>query len=648
MPAGSLIQLQTAYAAQSIYLIANPQITFFKLVSMRHTNFASEYIREEFTTRPNMDPAHFTKLSVDIERNGDLMSDTYFVIDLPNIYSSSVDNFKWIDNIGNHIIKKAEIFIGGSLIDRHYGQWMEIWSELSYSDTKHKAYSRLIDFDDDDDIPVIYYGNLENGNSNINSDLLLGANFPETSSSFTPPSIRKKRLYVPLQFWFCTNPGLAIPLISLQYTTVRIDIEVERFNNLFTIGPYDLSPEAFFQTKNQSIISNETKNEDCDIDNVIDFLCSDEDHNPRECIYNQIVYNVGIESSIGTPEPVKQKWCCGSTNNIITPRIDVSDATPWCSSNIFWKYVNGTRAPRGWSQNTFLEINYIFLDTDERTKFAYSTNEYIIPQIQRYETTGLRESQIVELNFQHPVEELIWVFQRDDANFHNDWSNFTNFKYYKDYKELKNRLENSKQLFSSDNTAFFLQKILDNITTTPPGATSITLENVSTYEKYLETYIMPSILPSGIKVDQFLVDINTSDPYCSTKKNIDSFDELFNIMYELKIKFNAQDRIQTKDSFFFDALESFKYHTNSVKGIYKYSFALNPEDMAPSGHVNLSRIDKVEFEFLLREPPRIPLCNVEPPKPYARHKYLYNMYVYARSFNILRIMNGIGSTVFAN
>jgi hypothetical protein len=95
MPAGSLIQLQTAYAAQSIYLIANPQITFFKLVSMRHTNFASEYIREEFTTRPNMDPAHFTKLSVDIERNGDLMSDTYFVIDLPDIYSSSIDNFKF-------------------------------------------------------------------------------------------------------------------------------------------------------------------------------------------------------------------------------------------------------------------------------------------------------------------------------------------------------------------------------------------------------------------------------------------------------------------------------------------------------------------------------------------------------------------------
>jgi hypothetical protein len=641
MPAGSLIQLQTAYAAQSIYLIANPQITFFKLVSMRHTNYASEYIREEFTTRPNIDPAHFTKLSVDIERNGDLMSDTYFVIDLPDIYSSSVDNFKWIDNIGNHIIKKAEIFIGGSLIDRHYGQWMEIWSELSYSDTKHKAYSRLIDFDDDDDIPVIYYGNLENGSSNVESDLLKNAIFPETSSSFTPPSIRKKRLYVPLQFWFCTNPGLAIPLISLQYTTVRIDIEVERFNNLFTIGPYDLSPEAFFSTKNQSIDPNETANTECNIEDVIDFLCSDEDHNPRECIYNQIVYNVGIESQIGSSEQVKQKWCCGSTNNIVTPKIDVAVSIPWCSSNIFWKYVNGTRSPRGWSQNTFLEINYIFLDTDERTKFAYSTNEYIIPQIQRYETTGLRESQIVELNFQHPVEELVWVFQRDDVNFHNDWSNFTNFKYYKDYKELKNRLESSKQLFSSDNTTFYLQQLLND-------ATPLIALNTLTYEQYLEKYIMSSILPSGIRVDQFIVDINTSDPFCSTKKNIDSFDELFNIMYELKIKFNAQDRIQTKDSFFFDALESFKYHTNSVKGIYKYSFALNPEDMAPSGHVNLSRIDKVELDFLLREPPHIPACNVVSTTSNVPYKYHYNMYVYARSFNILRIMNGIGSTVFAN
>lgn len=646
MPAGSLMQLQTSYSAQSVYLISNPQITFFKLVSMRHTNFASEYIREEFTTRPNIDPAHFTKLSVDIERNGDLMSDTYFVIDLPNIYSSSVDNFKWIDNIGNHIIRKAEIFIGGSLIDRHYGQWMEIWSELSYSNTKHKAYSRLIDFDDDDDIPVIYYGNLENGSSNVEPDLLKNAEFPDSRTPYTPPSIRKKRLYVPLQFWFCTNPGLAIPLISLQYTTVRIDIEVERFNNLFTIGPYDLSPEAFFETKNQSLNNEPESSSGCEIDDVMDFVCSDENHDHRECIYNQIIYNVGIESSLTSPEPLKQKWCCGSTNNIQTPRIDVSDGTPWCSSNIFWKYVNGTRSPRGWSQNTFLEINYIFLDTDERTKFAYSTNEYIIPQIQRYETTGLRESQIVELNFQHPVEELIWVFQRDDVNIHNDWSNFTNYKYYKDYVELKNRLEHSKELFSSDNTAFYLQQLL-NKAVIDNNLTEIQLD-VATYEEYLETYIMPSILPSGISVEQFLVDINTSDPYCSTSKNIDSFDELYNIMYELKIKFNAQDRVQTKDSFFYDALGSFKYHTNSVKGVYNYSFSLNPEDIAPNGHVNLSRIDKVELDFLLREPPRVPACEITSQVTDTHSKYYYNMYVYARGFNILRIMNGIGSTVFAN
>jgi hypothetical protein len=159
---------------------------------------------------------------------------------------------------------------------------------------------------------------------------------------------------------------------------------------------------------------------------------------------------------------------------------------------------------------------------------------------------------------------------------------------------------------------------------------------------------MPSILPSGITVEQFIVDIHTSDPYCSTSKHIDSFDELHNIMYELKIKFNAQDRVQTKDSFFYDALGSFKYHTNSVKGVYKYSFSLNPEDIAPNGHVNLSRIDKVELDFLLREPPHTPSCGAVAPTTRDPYQYRYNMYVYARGYNILRIMNGIGSTVFAN
>lgn len=575
---GGLIQLM-AYGAQDIYLTGNPQITFFKLVATRHTNFSMEYIRNYFVNVPTFNTTTFSKMSIDIDRNGDLMSDSYLVLDLPNIYASEADNFHWIDNIGNNFIRSAEVFIGGASIDKHYGQWMNIWTELSYSETKMKAYTRIIGGDDDEDydgvpdIANIYHGNICDNTPN---DILKDNNGDDEHTT-TYPSIRKKRLYIPLQFWFCINPGLALPLISLQYTPVRIDFEIRPMNELFTISKYNLSPNAFFD-----MMSGLSENEKKDNPDFTEIL------NPE-----------------ATPEII------------------------YCEENIFWKYVNGTIRPENWAQNTYLDINYIFLDNDERTKFAYSTNEYIIPQIERYETSGMSGNKILELYFQHPVQELIWVFQRSDVNRHNDWNNYTNVEYSKDWNEFHKRIEFSREYYNSGLSAF------------------------SDFNEFLKMTIMPTILPSGISCNDFIKEINNSDMNKSSEQFLDAFDNLWNIMYELKIKFNGEDRNQTRDSTFYDAMESYKYHTNSARGIYKYSFSLHPEEISSSGHVNLSRIDRLEFEFLLRQPPmndceekkegegRIYQCG----NPY---NYDYNMYVYARGYNILRIMNGIGATVFAN
>lgn len=645
MPASVLQQINSNYGAQSIYLTGNPQITFFKLVAMRHTNFAMEYLKEEFISKPDFTTSSITKLSYDVKRNGDLMADTYLAIDLPDIYSSCIDNFKWIDNIGNYIIRKAEIFIGGTLIDRHYGQWMDIWTEISYTDTKKKSYSKLIDANGNDNTPIIYYGNLNfaNGSNCIIPEAYGILEENSIENLHTPPTIRARRLYIPLQFWFCINPGLAIPLISLQYTEVRIDIEIEPLNKLFTIGPYNQSPEAFFRTENNS--KNVKGNELQEIE-----------YTDKYCKFKYITKPLITTT---TYTDYKNNNTCETYTQCPTDE-EIKEGTNeyicWCEGNIFWKYVNGTTTFGGWNQNTFLEVNYIFLDSDERTKFAYSTNEYIIPQIQRYETTGLREQEILELKFQHPVEELIWVFQRDDIGDHNDWSNYTNFKYYKDYETYLKRLQHSQDLFYSDGTKPLVD-VLDEKTDI--------LDNIPTYCDYLHSEIMPSILPSGIHVDEFLNEINNCDNNKSSKHYIEAFDELYNIMYEMKFKFNGMDRTENNSSIFYESLQSFKYNTNFKLGVYKYSFALDPEKLESTGHANLSRINKFEMEFLLRDPPKKDVDELEvqimPPEcaecidvdefcynvknPY---KYRYNMFVYAKGYNILRIMNGIGSVVFAN
>lgn len=585
---GGEFQLKTGYGAESIYLIGNPSMTYFRLVARRHTNFAMEYIKNYFVNVPVLNTTGFTKLTAEIDRNGDLMADTYFVIDMPDIYSRPVDNFKWVDNLGEQLIRSVEIFIGGMSIDKHYGQWMQIWTDISYSDTKKKSYERMVEGDETpphiNGTPELYYGT----HGDVDGLLSNAQGFISN-----PPTIKRKRIYVPLLFWFCINPGLAIPLISLQYTPVQIEFELNPLNNLFTIGEDNLSPATFFQTLNNS--------------------------SPTQC---------------SEVDPVKLEHF----NEIVA-----HDPSPFDVSNIFWKYVNGTNAAGHWNQNIYLDINYIFLDTDERTRFAYSTNEYLIPQLQRYDTTGLRLRQTLEIKFHHPVNELMWIFQRDDVGCHNDWLNFTNARYSKDWDEVFKRVQFAKQLYATS---------AGSQIGTPLSPTAPDLYT------FLKEYTMPSILPSGTSVQDFIYDAYSNDMNFSFDKYIDSFDTLENIMYEMTIKFNGQDRNQVRDQFFYDTLESFRFHTNTKKGIYKYSFALNPEELATSGHVNLSTINKMELEFLLRDPPYVQQCEQEinqncnnlckgGSNALIYPRYNYNMFLYAKGYNILRIMNGIGGIVFS-
>tara|TARA_Y100000996_G_scaffold37769_1_gene26324 strand:+ start:20 stop:1546 length:1527 start_codon:yes stop_codon:yes gene_type:complete len=175
---GGLMQL-VAYGAQDTYLTGNPQITFFKIVYRRHTNFSMETIRQTIDGDTNTDTSRENKCSVTVSRNGDLLSKIYVTSDTIGITD------------GTEIIKEVSIDIGGQEIDKQTKEWFQIWSELTVPENKRLGYKNMI-------------GCL---NNNLNSTGSMGVNYVQ----------------IPLQFWFCRNPGLALPLIALQYHEVQLN-----------------------------------------------------------------------------------------------------------------------------------------------------------------------------------------------------------------------------------------------------------------------------------------------------------------------------------------------------------------------------------------------------------------------------------------
>jgi hypothetical protein len=186
---GGLLQL-VAYGAQDVYLTGNPQITFFKVVYRRHTNFAMEAIQQTFSGIPDFGNTVYCQIS----RNGDLINRAYLEVTLPAMTASNM----FVNYIGLRLLKSVTIEIGGQQIDKHYSDWLYIWNELSLPIGKRYAWEQMVGADQD-----------------ITSDT--------TSTGVT--------LFVPLEFWFCRTIGLALPLIALQYHEVKLKIEFESHNN---------------------------------------------------------------------------------------------------------------------------------------------------------------------------------------------------------------------------------------------------------------------------------------------------------------------------------------------------------------------------------------------------------------------------------
>lgn len=194
--AGGLMQL-VAYGAQDVYLTGNPQITFFKVVYRRYTNFAMETIENYFVGNIKFG----NKLTIKIPKTGDLINKLYIKIVVNSVEVPLYNRFAWVRKLGHAIIDTAEVEIGGTIIDRHYGVWMDIWYELSRNSNHDYGYSKLI------------------------GDVNIMTNYDNISKP-------EYTLLIPLQFWFNRYVGLSVPLIAMQYNDIIINIYISEKQKL--------------------------------------------------------------------------------------------------------------------------------------------------------------------------------------------------------------------------------------------------------------------------------------------------------------------------------------------------------------------------------------------------------------------------------
>ena len=312
---GGLMQL-VAYGAQDVYLTGNPQITFWKVSYKRHTNFAMESIEQTFNGQADFG----RRVTCTISRNGDLAYRTYLQVTLPEI-SQALKNAagsvyaRWLDFPGEQLISQVEVEIGGQRIDRQYGDWMHIWNQLTMSTEQQRGYFKMIGNTTQLTFITDPSFNDIDGPCDANAPRQVCAPrnaLPETT------------LYVPLQFWFCRNPGLALPLIALQYHEVKINLDIRPIEEcLWAMSSLNSSASAAKVTSayNQSLVAASL---------YVDYVFLDTDErrrmaqNPHEYLIEQLQFtgdeSVGSSSNkikLNFNHPVKELiWVVQPDKNV--------------------------------------------------------------------------------------------------------------------------------------------------------------------------------------------------------------------------------------------------------------------------------------------------------------------------------------------
>ena len=525
---GGLMQL-VAYGAQDVYLTGNPQITFWKVTYRRYTNFAMEAIEQTFNGQADFG----RRVTCTISRNGDLAHSTILQVTLPQISQSLGNNggpvyARWLDFPGEQLISQVEVEIGGQRIDRHYGDWMHIWNQLTMPVGQEAGYFKMV------------------GNTTqltyITDPSFSDVDGPCEASA--PKQICAPRnalpettLYVPLQFWFCKNPGLALPLIALQYHEVRINIDLRPIDEVLwaasTLNGTDGASSKVTNAYSQSLVAASL---------YVNYIFLDTDErrrmaqNPHEYLIEQLQFtgdeSVGSSSNkikLNFNHPVKELiWVvqpdanvdyCGSfTNNQVLNR--ALGAQPFNYTDAIDALPNAIHAfggPGAVAAGGYNGVNTSFIDSQGLFQLAGAMD-----------SSGLTYQQM-------------WNVRGGAAGVSG-----------------------------------------------PAGATG------GYYGPNLATN---AALGAASTAESFVSDAGTF-VLSETALKLHCWGD--NPVVTAKLQLNGQDRFSEREGSYFDLVQPFFAHSRTPDtGINVYSFALRPEEHQPSGTCNFSRIDNATLQLVL-------------------------------------------------
>lgn len=258
---GGLLQL-AATGAQNELINGSPSMTHFRSVYRRHTNFAMDQIRMPFTaSNLEFSTTGTRTISCRVDRYAQLLSDCYLYLTLPDIYSplkylsgqappSGYDartnsigyEFQWISNIGYNLIDHIDLTMNGQLIQRLTGEWMKLYSYMTHDETKRAIVNEMVGNVSELYDPSHAYDRNNQYPHSVTPTALPGIS-PNTK---TPePSIRSRQLVIPLHFWFCENPGMALPLVALQNSEVYINVTLRALTDLYTVVDVDSNSPTY-------------------------------------------------------------------------------------------------------------------------------------------------------------------------------------------------------------------------------------------------------------------------------------------------------------------------------------------------------------------------------------------------------------------
>ena len=572
---GGLMQL-VAYGAQDVYLTGNPQITFFKVVYRRHTNFAMESIEQTF----NGTGAFGNKVQCPVVRNGDLITKMYLRTTVSTGNTSTLASnttyynakWAWCTSLGHALISSVELEIGGTRIDKHWGEWLTIWNELSRKIGQDRGYNAMI--------------------GNVSTLTVLDYQHP----SYT--------MWIPLKFFFCRFDGLALPLIALQYHEVRINFE--------------------FVTVDQCLV----------MENVSGGT------------------GKGLATALG---------------------LTLSD----CS----------------------LYVDYIYLDSEERKRFAQASHEYLIEALQfpgSESITGTNSK--FRLNLNHPCKFLVWTnklgrYTNGNAvlAYHPTDTYATQLAAtkrfvlkYAAYSTVSktvtvNAYGQVQPIAGSATTASLFNKI-NPVAISQAGAASgaqADIDNITILGELLPldfvsqpvsafTGTISVVFASGSIswAAPGTLDTNLTGDGVAAKDIIlyqwDNFgnqlDGTENSTQTALLQLNGQDRFSSREGQYFNYVQPWQHFSNTPNdGVNVYSFALNPEEHQPSGTCNFSRIDNATLSITFG---RVAAFTGAVTAGSVETNYLSNYLnsgsstsnfnVWAVNYNVLRVMSGMAGLAYSN